>query len=430
MSMPPSSGAPRSTRPPSSAAPSSAAPPKDRRIRTDDLIEDFKLVVCVGPGGVGKTSVAATLALEAARRGKRALVLTIDPAKRLATALGLDGLDDGVKSVPTDSLERWGARVEGELFAAMLDTRASYDSLIIRLSGEGEATRKILDNRVYQAFSRTLARSHAYVAMERLYDVMNSDEYDLVVLDTPPTRSALDILDAPGRLARFLDDDAVRWFLKPRFGGALSRLIPSGSAAATRILGMLASRQLVEELIGFFSVLMHLKDGFRERAQTVQELLRADSTAFCLVCSPSRTSLWDAAYLRDGLVARGVPLAAVIYNRAFAARASDASEAVRWAPPQEPGQRLSAIGLEGRRVTEAMLVLVHELAKLRQDTAAWNHVAQAASERFSERLPATCGSVSLPELSEDPRDLIDLLQLSRAMFRAPAGDHPPTGPGA
>ncbi|MCA9632957.1 MAG: ArsA family ATPase [Myxococcales bacterium] len=386
-------------------------------IQAEKFLREHQLIVCVGPGGVGKTSVAATLALEAARRGRRALVLTIDPARRLATALGLDGLDDSVRAVPTDELLRYGARIEGRLDAAMLETRASYDSLIERLNGAGESTRRILENRVYQAFSRTLARSHAYVAMERLYDVVKSGEYDLVVLDTPPTRSALDILDAPGRLARFLDDEAVRWFLKPRFaGGALSRLLPTGGAAATRILGMLASRQLVEELVGFFSVLWHLKEGFQERAEEVQRMLRADSTAFCLVCSPSRTSLWDAAYLRDGLLERGVPLGAVIFNRAYVPRASDPSRKVGWATPRDPAQRLGSIGLEGRRVSEAMLVLLHELAKLRQDTAAWNHVAQAATDRFTERLPKDCLNVRLPELSEDPRDLIDLLQLSRALF--------------
>ncbi|MBX3184946.1 MAG: ArsA family ATPase [Polyangiaceae bacterium] len=418
---------------PSSARPS-APPPSSRAAsqrgydRADPLIEQSRLIVCVGPGGVGKTSVAATLALEAARRGKRALVLTIDPARRLATALGLDGLDDSVRQVETAALTRWGARVEGQLFAAMLDTRASYDALIRRLNGDARAAQRILDNRVYQAFSRTLARSHAYVAMERLYDVTSQGEYDLVVLDTPPTRSALDILDAPGRLVRFLDDDVVRWFTKPRLGGRLSRLLPTGSAAATRLLGLLASQQLVEELISFFSVLLHLREGFRERAAAVQELLRAEETAFCLVCSPSRTSLWDAAYLREGLVSRGVRLSATVFNRAYVPSGDDSATPLAWAPPVEPRERLSALGLTALkgaavhksaavpRPSEAALVLLSELSHLRQDAAAYNHAAQAAMERFQERLPPGSLRVRLPELSDDPRDLIDLLHLSRALF--------------
>ncbi len=409
----------------SSSARPSAPPPslraEARRVeygRADRLIEESRLIVCVGPGGVGKTSVAATLALEAARRGKRALVLTIDPARRLATALGLDGLDDSVRLVDTSSLTRWGARVEGQLFAAMLDTRASYDALIGRLNGDARATQRILDNRVYQAFSRTLARSHAYVAMERLYDVTSQGEYDLVVLDTPPTRSALDILDAPGRLVRFLDDDVVRWFTKPRLGGRLSRLLPTGSAAATRLLGLLASQQLVEELISFFSVLLHLREGFRERAAAAQELLRAEETAFCLVCSPSRTSLWDAAYLREGLVSRGVRLRATVFNRAYVPSGDDSATPIGWAEPLGPDERLAAVGLTGRRASEAARVLLSELSGLRQGAAAYNHVAQAAMDRFQERLPQDSLRVRLPELSDDPRDLIDLWHLSRALFTA------------
>ena len=149
-----------------------------------------RLLVCVGPGGVGKTTLAAALGVGAARRGKRVLVLTIDPAKRLASALGLDGLDDEIRPV-----DLHGDSATGSLHAAMLDTRASYDALITRIAPNEDARARILDNRVYNAFSRTLARSHAYVAMERLHEVMRDDTWDLVILDTPPLRSALDILD-------------------------------------------------------------------------------------------------------------------------------------------------------------------------------------------------------------------------------------------
>lgn len=382
----------------------------------EEMIAKQRLLICVGPGGVGKTSVAATLALEGARRGRKALVLTIDPAKRLASALGLDGLDDTLRRVPVQPLEQVGHEVSGELYAAMLDTRSSYDALIMRLGGESsESTRRILSNRVYQAFSRTLARSHAYVAMERLYDVIESGDFDLIVLDTPPTRSALDILDAPGRLASFLEDDAVRWFLNPA-KGRLRQLLPMGGAAATRLLGLLASRKLVNELVAFFSVLLHLREGFAERATRTHEILREATTSFVLVCSPSTTSLWDAAYLRDGLLERGAPLQAALFNRAYIPRSSEPTTPVRFSSQaQEPGQRLAKLG--GTRASgQAALTLLHELQKLRADTAAFNHVAQAAVERFAEHLPAGCLKIMLPELDEDPRDLLDLTNLSTPLF--------------
>ncbi|MBX3251434.1 MAG: hypothetical protein KF901_29925, partial [Myxococcales bacterium] len=254
--------------------------------------------------------LAAALALRAARRGRRALVLTIDPAKRLADALGLDGLDDHVQRV-----EGVGP---GSLDAAMLDTKASYDALISRVA-TGEARERILGNRVYAAFSRTLARSHAYVAAERLYDVLHGDHYDLVVLDTPPTRSALEILDAPSRLVRFLDQDVLRYFLEDRGGiaGGFASLARLGGAAALKLLGRLAGESLVRELLAFFEALSHLREGFQTRAELTSAALRDPRTAYVLVTSPTPMSLDDAAHLAGQLAERHLPPALVLYNRAF-----------------------------------------------------------------------------------------------------------------
>lgn len=276
----------------------------------DELLE-APLIVCVGPGGVGKTTTAAALALRAAQGGKRALVLTIDPAKRLADALGLDGLDDAV--------HRRAVGEGGTLGAAMLDTKASYDALIARIAS-AEQQAEIFGNRVYGAFSRTLARSHAYVAAERLHDVLASGEWDLVVLDTPPTRSALEILDAPGRLAQFLDSRVLRFFLEDRGqgrGASLSALAQMGSAAALRLLERLAGESIVGELLAFFGVLSSLRDGFHARAEAVRARLVDPTTRFVLVASGSPTSLDDAGHLARELAARGSPIAAVIFNRAY-----------------------------------------------------------------------------------------------------------------
>ncbi|MEM7447300.1 MAG: ArsA family ATPase [Myxococcota bacterium] len=274
----------------------------DHEPALDQLIQSNRLVVCVGPGGVGKTTTAAALALRASRQGLKVLVLTIDPARRLADALGLDGLDDAIHRVPAEG--------NGALYAAMLDTKRSYDSLIKRIARDERSRRQIFDNRVYQAFSKTLARSHAYVAMERLYDVVEDGDFDLVVLDTPPTRSALDILDAPGRLSGFLQGRVVRWFLKPSSGLGAGRAI-------IELLGLVIGDTVVEHLVSFFDALSHLRLGFETRANRVKAILEESTTAFVLVTAPETTSLSDARYLREGLRGRGIRLQAVVFNRAY-----------------------------------------------------------------------------------------------------------------
>lgn len=366
----------------------SAAPHAGQGASPLARLTTLRLLVCVGPGGVGKTTVAAALAARAAAEGKRALVLTIDPARRLADALGLDGLDDAVHRVPAD--------LPGELSAAMLDTGKSFDALMHRIGSDAQDVERILENRVYRSFSRTLARSHAYVAMERLYDVVEHGNFDLIVLDTPPLRSALDILDAPSKLVRLLDEDVVRWFLQPK-KGALSRLLPGGGALAVRLLGMLASRRLVEETAAFFSVLLHLEEGFRHRAERVHSMLRDATTGFLLVCSPSYTSLGDASYLREGLSARGVELSLTVFNRAYVGEASD--------PALPVGAREPSLGGQ----------LGAELARLRALVAEANRAQERAMAGFAAELPPHAAVSTLPELERDVRDVPGLLSLAAAL---------------
>ena len=342
---------------------------------------DAPLIVCVGPGGVGKTTTAAALAVRAARSGKRALVLTIDPAKRLADALGLDGLDDAIHRSPID---------DGVLGAAMLDTKASYDALIGRIAA-AEQQAEILDNRVYRAFSRTLARSHAYVAAERLHDVLESGEWDLVVLDTPPTRSALDILDAPGRLAQFLDERVLRWFLQQsEASGTFASLANMGGAAALRLLERLAGESIVHELVAFFGVLASLRDGFHERAEAVRTRLVDPETAFVLVASPSPTSLDDAAHLARELGRRGSPARAVVFNRAYVPEPFTGGPLK---PPRSAG--------EGEPLVEKLRRLRVELHE--EQSAAFDRARALAQE-----VAPDASLLAIAEHEEDLRSLKDL----------------------
>ncbi len=360
------------------------------------LLDASRLVVCVGPGGVGKTTLAASLALDAASRGRSVAVLTIDPARRLAEALGLDALDDRLRRVP-------GA---GALDAAMLDTKASYDALVERITDDPAARARIFQNRVYQSFSRTLARSHAYVAMERLHDVLARGAHDLVVLDTPPTRSALDILDAPGRLSRFLDERVLDLFVQ---GERASWLRAKSGAVALSLFGALAGEGIVRELAGFFGVFLDLRRGFAARAAEVQAALRAESTAFVLVTAPDATHLADAAYLRDGLLARGAPLEALLFNRAF-------TPGEGGAPLREvsydPDGALDAMGVDVRTERERALAVIAAARALRAELVEEDEALDRAIRAFGEQAgPRARLRLRFPRLAEEPHDLASLRAL-------------------
>ena len=288
------------------------------RASLDPILSDHQLVVCVGPGGVGKTTVAASMGLRAASLGRRVLVLTIDPAKRLADALGLKELDDEIREVPLDRLRGDGFAASGSLHAAMFDHGTGMDTLMARMAPDPQTREQILSNRVYRAMAGSLARSHAYLAMERLLEVMQEDRYDLVILDTPPARNALDILDAPGRLATFLEEGVIQWFVRRRQAkGLRGRLLQSGGAAATKLFGMVVGQAFLSETIAFFEAFYELRHGFRERAQSVSELMRSDDASFVLVSSTDSTHLQDARALARGILDRGVPIASVVFNRAY-----------------------------------------------------------------------------------------------------------------
>lgn len=368
----------------------------------DRIVKDGRLVVCVGPGGVGKTTLAAALGVRAAMLGRRVFVLTIDPARRLADALDLSGqIGDAAHRVSLDAIS-----APGSLEAAMLEASASYDALIARIAGSDAERNVILTNRVYRAFSRTLARSHAYVAMERLFHALEGpDAPDLVILDTPPTRSALDILDAPGALSRFADDRVVDALAGT--GAALS----AGAYAAGKLFGMLAGKELGAELSAFLRAFVSLRQGFSARARHTQRVLR-DEARFVLVVAPEPSHLDDAAHLVDGLRERGIRLHTTLANRAFtedpraplAALAPTSTAeltalAGRLAPEGEP----STLGILGRARAH------------RQDVDALDRARRASLSAF-ERASGTAAAdtLSLPYAGEEPTDVARLLALASA----------------
>jgi anion-transporting ArsA/GET3 family ATPase len=374
-----------------------------------DILRDRSLVVCVGPGGVGKTTVSAAIGLAAAKAGRRTLVLTIDPARRLADALGLPGLDDEIRRVPTEALPD---AVGGELHAAMVDTAASYDALIRRIAPSDEIRDRVLENRVFKAISRSLARSHAYVAMERLYDATQSDDYDLVVLDTPPARNALEILDAPRQLARFLDARVVGWFLPseaPRSFAA--RLFARGGEMARKMLGVVTGQKLLDEILEFLEVFAQMREGFASRAGHVEALLRGGETAFVLVSSASPASADDAAWLRDDLERRQVPIDAVVFNQSYLPLRYDDTTAIDTSLPSvDLDGVLARLSPHVADDPETRATL-SELRALRAEAALDNERSGRIVDGVAAELPEGCVRVRAPRLDDEICDLHGLLRL-------------------
>jgi anion-transporting ArsA/GET3 family ATPase len=267
------------------------------------------VLVCVGPGGVGKTTTAAAVALRAAERGRRVVVVTIDPARRLAQSLGLAELDNTPRPV---------AGV-GNLHAMMLDMKRTFDDIVLA-HAEPARARQILDNPFYVMLSANLAGTQEYMAMEKLGQLHATGEWDLIVVDTPPTRNALDFLDAPERMTRFLEGRFLRLVMTPaKVGGRFgARLVSAGLNTFSGVIGKIAGAELLRDLRDFFTAFETMFGGFRDRAQQTYRLLQHRDTAFVVVASPEPAALREAAYFVERLSAERMPLAAVVVNRVHA----------------------------------------------------------------------------------------------------------------
>ena len=269
------------------------------------LVETADLLVTCGPGGVGKTTTAAALGLAAARTGRRVVVVTIDPARRLADALGLDGTASDRPHVVVGA-----APGPGSFSALMLDAEHTFDQLIRDRAGDGAD--RILANPVYRAIAGSLAGAQEYMAIERLHQLHHSGDYDLVVIDTPPSRHAIDVLDAPDRLVRFLSNPVYRALTLP--SRSLARVTNAATSAFSWTVKRLAGPKIVEDTIDFFRSISGLEAGLRQRAAEMSALLRADHTAFVLVSSPRAEAIDEASFLADALHEGGYRLGGVVVN--------------------------------------------------------------------------------------------------------------------
>ncbi|MDX3377937.1 ArsA family ATPase [Streptomyces sp. ME02-6991-2A] len=284
----------------------------------DALLDDpgIRIIVCCGSGGVGKTTTAAALGVRAAERGRKAVVLTIDPARRLAQSMGIDQLDNVPRRVD-------GIAGEGELHAMMLDMKRTFDETV-EAHADAERARAILENPFYQSLSAGFAGTQEYMAMEKLGQLRARDEWDLIIVDTPPSRSALDFLDAPKRLGSFLDGKFIRLLMAPaKVGGrAGMKFLNVGMSMMTGTLGKLLGGQFLRDVQTFVAAMDTMFGGFRSRADATYKLLQAPGTAFLVVATPERDALREAAYFVERLAAEDMPLAGLVLNRAHGSEAA------------------------------------------------------------------------------------------------------------
>lgn len=350
------------------------------------LLDNRSVVVCAGPGGVGKTTCAAAIAIEAARRGRRACVVTIDPAKRLADALGLDELGNDAHQVSPGA---W----TGELWALMLDTKTTFDEVVYRHAASPDQAQAILDNRLYRNISGALGGTQEYMAMEKLYSLHADGRFDLIVVDTPPTRHALDFLDAPHRLLRFLNNRFFRLLMSPTRAGL--RAIGMATQVFLRTMSKVVGGAVVADAVAFFTAFEGMEQGFRDRAASVSRLLEDPATAFVVVAAPRPDAIAEAVFFADRLNTSPGRVEALVANRMFP----------DFGPPPP---------LDGAVLAPTLAALVANMGDFARVAAREEaHLAELTS-----RLPGVA-VVKVPYLPFDVHDLATLDEVGRWLFGRP-----------
>jgi len=364
-----------------------------------EVLEGKEVCICAGSGGVGKTTTSAAIAAGMAAKGLKVCVLTIDPAKRLADSLGLKELDNTARRVDPKLFEKQGIEIEGELWAMMLDAKATFDELVRRHAPDEESRDRVLNNRIYQQISSALAGSQEYMAMEKLFELQTEGEYDLLVLDTPPTRNALDFLDAPKRLTQFIEGRSLRVFMKPT--GLAARVAGRGASVALSVFKRLVGFDLLADLAEFFNAFSSMVDGFQARAKRVNKLLGEPTTCFLVVCGPQGEPVDEAVYFHRKLVEAKLPFGGVIVNKVHYP-----AEELRNGGEDLPGALAEKLGDED---------LAQRVVANFSDYQALAERDARNIERLAKEL-RTKGVIRVPYLDEDVHDLAGLAEINRYLF--------------
>jgi anion-transporting ArsA/GET3 family ATPase len=366
-----------------------------------DLLQDKRVCICGGSGGVGKTTTSAAIALGMAARGSKVAVVTIDPAKRLANALGLQELDNEPRRVEPERLADGGLEVKGELWAMMLDPKRTFDELIERIAPDPERAAEIKRNRVYRELSTAVSGSQEFTAIAKLYDLDREGDFDLLVLDTPPSRNALDFLDAPGRLTTFLEGSTLKALLRPT--GLGMRVLGRGAAPLLAALRRVTGVELISDLSTFFGLLGDMTEDFSARAKQVEQMLRSPTTAFLLVTSAQRAPIEEAIWMRRMLEENGLPFAGVIVNRFHHDLLGDSELG------ELSAELTKGLGPELAGRVAANLIDYHLLA--RRD--------ELGLERLADELDGR-PLLAVPQLDDDVHDVEGLLRVHRYLFASDA----------
>jgi anion-transporting ArsA/GET3 family ATPase len=373
-------------------------------VNVEALLAGKRVCVCAGSGGVGKTTTAAAIGLGMAARGLRVAVVTIDPARRLANALGLDELDNEPRRVQVGGDGILGESCPGELWAMMLDPKRTFDELIERVAADPRRAEEIKANRVYRELSGAVSGSQEFTAVAKLFELATDERFDLLVLDTPPSRNAVDFLEAPGRLTSFLEGGAVRALIRPT--GIGMKVLGRGASPLLGALRRLTGIDLLSDLSTFFALLGDMTDDFSARAAEVQRMLHAETTAFLLVTAASGPAIDEAIWFRRTLADAQLPFAGVVVNRVHHDRLGDAELSdVAAELGEELGEALAA------RVA-ATFADYHRLA--RRDHRNLARLREALDQVGSDAV------IQVPQLDGDVHDIEGLARVQAFLFASDA----------